>query len=133
THVMHRHEMNRDNDQFVPKPAAVVRMLQGSSQDSALMAWAKVIKAITRFGPYQTVVFDDEIIHAVISDMGGWIKLGQMTEKEQPFRAQEFENRYRALKTASPGFAYPRKLSGITDTTNSANGYPEQTPILVGD
>ena len=37
-----RHAMNPDTGQFLPKPADVVKMLQGSTNDSALIAWTKV-------------------------------------------------------------------------------------------
>ena len=66
-----KHVANPDNGQFPPKPADIVRMLQGSSQDSALVAWSKVDKAVRSIGLYETVVFDDPIIHRVIMDMGG--------------------------------------------------------------
>jgi len=39
--AMGRHCANPDTGQYLPKPADVVRMLQGSTQDSALVAWAK--------------------------------------------------------------------------------------------
>jgi hypothetical protein len=96
-----RHLRNPDTGQFMPKIADFVRMLQGSTQDAALTAWAKVDQAIRRIGTYQDVVFDDPIIHRVIQDMGGWIGLGTKTEDEWPFVAKEFENRYRGFKQRS--------------------------------
>ena len=45
----------------------------------------KIKKAMDSVGTYVTVAFDDPIIHLVIRDFGGWIKLG-MTDME------EFEN-----------------------------------------
>lgn len=45
----------------------------------------KIKKAMNSIGTYVTVAFDDPIIHLVIRDFGGWIKLG-MTDME------EFEN-----------------------------------------
>ncbi|WP_339010460.1 DUF6475 domain-containing protein [Fusobacterium varium] len=45
----------------------------------------KIKKAMNSVGTYVTVAFDDPIIHLVIRDFGGWIKLG-MTDME------EFEN-----------------------------------------
>lgn len=45
----------------------------------------KIKKAMNSVGTYATVAFDDPIIHLVIRDFGGWIKLG-MTDME------EFEN-----------------------------------------
>lgn len=99
--ALNRHCVNPDNGQFMPKPADVVKLLQGSSQDGALVAWAKVDRAVRQVGTYSTVVFDDPIIHRVVQDMGGWVALGDKREKEWPFVAKEFENRYRGYPMRS--------------------------------
>ena len=72
-----RHVQNPDVGQFPPKPADVLRMLGGTTQDKALQAWAKVDKAVRHVGTYQTVVFDDPLIHRVLHDMGGWVEIGR--------------------------------------------------------
>jgi len=82
----------------MPKVADVIKMLQGSTQDSALTAWAKVDKAVRSIGTQMSVAFDDPLIHKVIQDMGGWLGLGQRQEAEWPFVAKEFETRYRGFK-----------------------------------
>ena len=96
--ALYRHIRNPDNGQFMPKVADIIRMLQGSTQDSALIAWSKVDKAVRSVGTQVTVVFDDPIIHRVLQDMGGWLALGTKQETEWPFVAKEFENRYRGYK-----------------------------------
>jgi len=128
-----RHIQNPDTGQFMPKPADIVRMLGGTTQDSALLAWTKVDRAVRSIGPYQSVVFDDPIIHAVIADMGGWIELANKTEREWPFVAREFENRYRAYRTAGKIDSYPPVLIGITQSQNEAQGLPAAEPLLIGD
>ncbi len=57
-------------------------MLGGSTQDAALAAWSKVDRAVREVGPYQSVAFDDALIHRVLFEMGGWIPLGSKTEDE---------------------------------------------------
>ena len=64
--AFNRHLANPDTGQFAPKPADIIRMLQGSTQDSALRAWAKVDHAVRSVGTYCDVVFDDALIHRVI-------------------------------------------------------------------
>src|SRR5260363_431940 len=44
TDALNRHCVNPDTGQFLPKPADVVRMLGGSTQDAALIAWRKSIR-----------------------------------------------------------------------------------------
>jgi hypothetical protein len=128
-----RHAMNPDSGQFAPKPADVVRMLGGTNQDAALVAWAKVDRAVRSVGTYSDVAFDDAMIHRVVHDMGGWIALGTRTEDEWPFVAREFENRYRGYRMRSERPEYPNLLIGMANASNQRNGQPMQPPRLVGD
>lgn len=131
--AFNRHLANPDAGQYPPKPADIRRMLEGSTQDAALRAWAKVDKGIREVGTYEDVVFDDALIHRVIQDMGGWIGLGTKTEDEWPFIAKEFENRYRGFKAKNEPFEYPWKLLGLTNAHNERNGFKAEEPILIGD
>lgn len=131
--AFNRHLANPDAGQFVPKPADVIRMLQGSTQDSALRAWAKVDQAVRRVGTYCDVVFDDALIHRVIQDMGGWMAFGTRLEDEWPFVAKEFENRYRGFTLRSESPPYLPVLTGIASAQNSLKGYGSDAPVLVGD
>jgi hypothetical protein len=127
-----RHCVNPDSGQFLPKPADVVKMLEGSTLDSAVLAWTKVDAAVQRVGTYTTVVFDDALIHRVLDDMGGWIQMGTKTIDEWPFVAKEFQQRYRGYKARRVVPEYPPKLLGIIDRENSLQGYALSTPVLIG-
>lgn len=130
--AFNRHAVNPDNGQFMPKPADIVKLLQGTTTDGAMVAWSKVDKAIRQVGTYASVAFDDRIIHAVIQDMGGWVELGRKSEDEWPFVAKEFQTRYRGYRTqGSPG-EYPRVLIGIAQAQNSQLGFQSQAPVLIG-
>ena len=131
--ALNRHCVNPDSGQFMPKPADVVKMLRGSSQDSAMVAWSKVDKAVRQVGTYATVVFDDPIVHRVIHDMGGWVALGTKTEHEWPFVAKEFENRYRGYRVRSEVPEFPGRLVGIAEAQNNQDGRESQPPVLIGD
>jgi hypothetical protein len=131
--AFNRHLANPDTGQFAPKPADIIRMLQGSTQDSALRAWAKVDQAVRRVGTYCDVVFDDGLIHRVIQDMGGWISLGARSEDEWPFVAKEFENRYRGFSARGEQPPYPATLIGLATAHNSRKGYAPETLILIGN
>jgi len=128
-----RHLRNTDTGQFMPKIADIIKMLQGSSLDSALNAWAKVDRALRQVGPYETVVFDDPLIHRILHDMGGWMMLGQKTDDEWPFVAREFEQRYRGFKSRNERFEYPAKLIGVSEAHNSKEGHKTAQPMLIGD
>ena len=128
-----KHLANTDTGQFMPKIADIIRMMQGTSLDSALSAWAKVDRAIRHIGPYETVVFDDAIIHKVLHDMGGWLSLGTKTDDEWPFVAKEFENRYRGFKSRNERIEYPAKLIGLFEAHNSEKNHRIAPPMLIGD
>lgn len=127
------HAMNPDVGQFMPKPADVVRAIGGTTTDAALIAWAKVHRAIRLVGGWLDVVFDDPLIHAVVADMGGWVNLCGISDEELPFRAKEFENRYRAYSRAKEAPSFVPVLTGRANTYNAAHGQPLDAPRLVGD
>lgn len=128
-----RHLRNTDTGQFMPKIADIRKMLEGSAQDSALQAWAKVDRAVRHVGTHVDVVFDDPLIHRVVYDMGGWIALGTKTEDEWPFVAREFENRYRGLKARNERPEYPPVLTGIASAHNSKEGFRLAPPTMIGN
>ncbi len=128
-----RHLRNTDTGQYMPKIADIIKMLRGSTLDSALNAWAKVDKAVRRVGPYESVAFDDPIIHRVLHDMGGWISLGEKSDDEWPFVAREFENRYRGFASLGVAIEYPAKLIGLSEAHNAKGGFKVAAPMLIGD
>lgn len=131
--ALNRHCVNTDSGQFLPKPADVVKMLSGSTQDAALVAWSKVDRALREVGTYRSVVFDDPVIHRVVTDMGGWVPLGAKDENEWPFVRNEFVNRYRGYRMRSEIPEYLPVLIGIAEAANSKAGFRSETPTLIGN
>lgn len=127
------HVKNPDTGQYFPKPADLVRLIKGSLTTQALQAWTKVHRAILQFGAYQTIAFDDCLIHAIVEDMGGWVKLCLTPLKDLSFKAHEFEQRYLSLINKKIN-NYPKYCYGIVDVNNASNGYSSQRSVLlVGD
>lgn len=125
---------NPDTGSYKPKPADIIRMIDGTSADKAMVAWTMVENAVRRIGTYRTVVFEDPIIHRVIEDMGGWCSLGEKQESELPFVQKEFLTRYRAVVQRRSLTSYPGKLLGIIEAGNNVEGYyTEDNPVLIGD
>lgn len=131
--AFNRWVVNPDAGQFPPKPADIVRLVSGSTQDRALSAWAKVDQAIRHVGTYESVVFDDPVIHRVLHDMGGWVSLGMKREDEWPFVAKEFENRYRGFAARGETPEYPPVLIGIAEAYNDSKGFKSTQPRLIGN
>lgn len=131
--AFNRHCVDADRGQFPPKPADVVRLIQGGSKDGAAMAWAKLDKALRCVGTYQSVVFDDPIIHACVADLGGWTSLGRLTETEWGHLARRFETLYQGYRLRGELPAYPPVLIGISQADNEQRGYKTEKPALLGN
>ena len=132
-----RHLTNPDTGQYPPKPADIVRLIQGSSQTTSGEAWAKVDRAIRCVGNYRTVVFDDPKIHAAIDRLGGWQKISLTEEKEYPFLRNNFLKLYQGF-TVQPPETFPRKLIGTCEHENSQHdsfmrGRSKNEPVMIGD
>ena len=128
-----RHVRNPDTGQFAPKPADLIRMMGGTTQDSALVAWSKVDRALRVVGPYRSVVFDDPLIHRVLVEMGGWVSLGAKTEHEWPFVGKEFETRYRGYRMRNERPDYTPVLVGMSEAQNQRAGFGVEPPMMIGD
>jgi hypothetical protein len=132
--ALNRHVQNPDTGQFMPKPADVVKMAQGSTMDAALIAWAKLDRGVRSVGTHRSVVFDDPLLHRVVAEMGGWIAFGEKREDEWPFVRNEFVNRYRGYRVRSELPDYPPVLTGIAEAGNGRNNVAHaEPPMLVGD
>jgi len=127
------HISSPDSTSFMPVPADIIKMIGGTSKDSAFLAWSKVDKAVQRVGNHKSVVFDDPLIHAVISDMGGWISLGEKDEDEWPFIGNEFKARYQGYKSRGELPEYNGKLIGLSEANNRTAGFEIAPPVLIGD
>lgn len=126
---------NPDEGHFPPLPANIIRMIEGSTGDRGLMVWSRVEAAIRCVGHYRSIAFDDPIIHRVIEDMGGWIRLASTpTEKDLEFQSKEFVRRYQAIALAGgPKQDYVPYLVGESEATNNRNGIEHTDPLaLVG-
>ena len=99
----------------MPKPGEIVGALQGKQNEQSLLAWVKVTKGIRQAGSSKTVIFDDPLIHAVIADLGGWIRLCRLTERELNFQQREFERLYACY--------LQRPLRQISASTDRHPGY----------
>lgn len=131
-HGLTRFVRSADSGTFPPKPADIIRMIEGTSGDRGMLAWAKVQEAFGRVGGWQSVAFDDPIIHACIEDMGGWPKLCGTEGDEMPFRSAEFAKRYRAY--AEIGCErFPPYLTGRHEADNRLHGQKVAPPMLIGD
>ena len=132
TKALSAHLMDAERGQFMPKPADIVRQLQGTHGDRSLIAWGKVLDACARVGAYASVCFDDGLIHAAIEDMGGWVKLCRSNTDELGYLQKRFCDSYKAY-SGRGDVAYPALLAGEHDQRNVLKGFKAAPAVLIGN
>jgi hypothetical protein len=130
-----RHAMNPERGQFAPKPADLVREMQGTPTDRAARAWSVTLDACSRVGSYTDVAFDDPIIHAVVEDLGGWPSLCRTDADKLSYTQHRFLTAYSAYVNRGDLGDYPVKLSGdrSPDEVYMQRGLPPPKPVLIGN
>lgn len=126
------HAVDPERGQFPPKPADVVKALHGTKTDRARVAWGKAFDAMQRVGAYQSVAFDDPVIHAVIEDLGGWTKLCRSDLNDLSYLEHRFCEAYRAY-SGRADLVYPARLIGEFEAINRHEGRRVAPPVLIGN
>lgn len=114
---------------WFPKPADIIELIEGSSDDKAALAWAKVNTALSRIGSWDSVEFDDHTIHTVIDLMGGWTDLCEKTTKEIGFMEKDFKRLWHSFQRRKAD--HPPYLIGQTEAMNWNAGYLDSIPVPV--
>ncbi len=125
------HLGDTDYGQFMPKPADIKRLIEGSSQERAKDAFAKLDYALRCCGPYRTVRFADPIITPVINALGGWAGLSKLTDSEYQFYKKDFVDRY-CVYIKSGILPSDQQLLGFEALSNLSLGVELSEPILIG-
>jgi hypothetical protein len=119
---------NRTTASF-PKPAEIIQEIRGTTSNRATMAWIEVLESIKHVGHYQSVRFQDQVIHGAISIMGGWVRLAsEMTTDDEKWKQKEFERLYEILSKNPRSF--PAYLPGLCEIQNAACGYEGKAEVI---
>ena len=104
--------------QKLPMPAEILEMVYGSTDDRAVLAISKIEQAWrSGIGSYDSVVFDDPLIHLIINQAGGWEKVCSVPEDEWKFMRKDFEKQYKAFAASGThGRDVPTVLHGFHGT-----------------
>lgn len=117
---------------FLPKPADIIELLDGCSDERATAAWYEFASNLKRYGTNRSVTFADPLINQVVHSMGGWIMFGGMDEKDLSFKQKSFEALYRQYLNNPPEMP-PGHLIGKEEDVNVRMGYEPDHPVLIGD
>ena len=128
-------------NKFAVTPADIIQTLEGDSADRAAVAWTSFLRALDRYGYYDSVRFPEPAYHYVVQQLGGWERLSHewhdLTERDLQFRRSEWCRLYEVgLRVASwngdPGkVAVPRYLCGYYERDNREGGYLDFIPEVV--
>lgn len=113
----------------LPTPAEIrefcLCMKEDQIQVRVLEAQNKIKKAISSVGTYNSVAFDDPLIHLIIRDIGGWVKLGQMNIDDfENFMKWDFPKSYKAYASRKNA-EIPTKFVGV--------GRDEENIVYIGN
>lgn len=85
------HMRDPEAGRFAPKPADIVRAIDGATESRAMVAWTEFREA-TRTGKAPA----DPVVQAVVKRMGGLPYLGDKTSRELDFMLPQFKTLYAA-------------------------------------
>lgn len=100
--------------EYFPVPAVILNEIIGTDDDNALQAWDQVKTAMRLHGAYESILFEDGRIGAIIESFGGWPQFCMLKESEiDTFKRNEFMKLYKNL-----GHREPKLLPGIFEIQN---------------
>lgn len=116
---------------FFPKPYDLLIRLEGKQGDRAIQAWLATRKAIKEKGYYDSVKFDDPVIHSVIQAMGGWMQLSE--ELPASFEdSQWYEKEFiRLYNLFSRKWDHPKYLMGCFEIESNEEVEPARKVIKI--
>lgn len=104
-----------------------------SLDQRALVAWNAVLDAVSRVGGYQSVSFDDPVVHAAInaiSGQGGWATLCEVdSETLRTWKRKEFIETYKAFISVGIRPESHLPLHGLIARDCAAKQLPAPEPV----
>ena len=120
-------ELVRTSD-FFPRPAAVVRTIEGEGESGQLI-WLALLRMLEGHGYWDSVKLPKEIAQLIRMRFGGWIEFSQLTRQE--LRRLEREMVPLLDRVARKLSGETEVLHGQHDLNNIRNGYTDalQRPV----
>jgi hypothetical protein len=120
---------------FFPKPVEFREHIVPDLDTEVSLALDKVEKAFYGAGVYQTVIFDDPVIHKVIESLGGWVAYCEQPEKDVTWWKKDFAKLYKqyAPRIKTGEITAPKQLLGQHAMNNVDEPGWVDRPALIGD
>lgn len=114
--ALNAHVRDPESGQWMPKPADVIRRLEGTAKDQeadleaqAVAAWATALDAMRNASPYEDCPITDQRSLAAIEDQGGWQSFCMTESRQLTWVRKQFIEAYKCME--APG--QPRSRLGI--------------------
>ncbi len=118
---------------FMPKPAEL-RELTGalSASAQAVLAFHDVEKALGSCGYYRSPNFEDKVINATIRNLGGWMRICDLSPEEfDKWFRKDFERIYAIYVDRGVGDEAGQPLIGFFEKENAMRGHRVEPPVLI--
>ena len=89
------HRRDPERGQFLPKPADIIRLLEGDSTQRAALAWAEALECARNGGAGYPRL--PEATKAALDSMGGMLALRRADDSQLPFLQRQFVASHRAV------------------------------------
>ena len=126
------------SEKFFPMLADIIRRIDGTSEERAALAWTLLRETIRRHAG-DSIRFASPAMHYAIQQMGGWIKLYNLSSRELDFREKTFAmfysigERKASWDGANCSYKVRPYFLGECDLSNRLNGYEDKVPIKILD
>jgi len=119
---------------FMPKVIDIIELMPdgaGKVEDRGVTQGINVVRAIKRFGVYNSVKFEDPFTAAIINQVfGGWIKLcTELLWVNEKWFLKDFEKYYRSYHNGN--IKYTDHLPGLIEYNNFQGGFDDQIPPAI--
>lgn len=114
------HVQNTENGQFYPKPADILRIIEGSADDKASIAWQALDKAVRTISPHNSINIEDPLTAVIVDRFGGWMKLCNKTETEWKYIENSFKTLHKSL-SQRPITPIKTRFLGLTEHHNQSH------------
>ncbi len=113
--------------EWFPKPIHIIELIQGSKEGKAGEAYQCLIQAVGQVGAYNSIIFEDVGIQAVVMAWGGWVSVCERKYDDwrYVYTLKHFQPLYEHLKIENPT---QRPLSGIAAAENESKGLNQYIP-----
>jgi hypothetical protein len=115
----------------LPTVAEIREAVQNSGkpmESRAAIAWDKALYALHHIGTYESVAFDDPIIHHIIVQWGGWTEFGDWNADQTHWKRKDFIALYEAYARSGTLPDPNQHLIGLTEYENAKRGFLEKVP-----